>query len=435
MLPRWVVRLPVSGDASSGEFQHAYPRDLARFVRERWSSDDPLPEPAVLECILSVCYQVSLLREEERPITFRLILAEPERLPADDRPPSGLHRLEFSNARPLDVEELRRLSPAADFDRSLVGVRLDGEPEIWGLVHSGPRRRSEDGAPDVPMLPDAPVVRVSGPGQMEVAHSPTAVARLDGGRLSDSFATVYDSDWLSAAFASERAELVELHRAAREEAEGPWAELDPDVSRKMAQRMVRRLISAVRDSRHGGTIVIVPPDLAGELAGGNRYISTKYRFAGDEPRRLFRALIISLTNTLAATYGRAGHETVGWDEYEADRDEALSDLEEAILEFSHLGAGLAAVDGAVVMTKRFELLGFGGEISGDLPDVKTVTRAIDIEGDHVATELTEGVGTRHRSAYRLCGAMPEAISVVVSQDGSVRFVKQKDGMVTYWDQA
>jgi hypothetical protein len=49
-------------------------------------------------------------------------------------------------------------------------------------------------------------------------------------------------------------------------------------------------------------------------------------------------------------------------------------------------------------------------------------------------EPTETVGTRHRATYRLCQRVHEAMAIVVSQDGSVRFVAHKNGAVTYWDQ-
>lgn len=97
-------------------------------------------------------------------------------------------------------------------------------------------------------------------------------------------------------------------------------------------------------------------------------------------------------------------------------------------------AGLFAVDGAVVLTKRFELLGFGGEISGALEQVSVVARALDAEGEQIEEEFTDGVGARHRSVYRLCHAVHNIIAVVISQDGNIRFVKWKDGIVTYWDQ-
>jgi hypothetical protein len=69
------------------------------------------------------------------------------------------------------------------------------------------------------------------------------------------------------------------------------------------------------------------------------------------------------------------------------------------------------------MSKRNELLGFGGMISGRLPDIGTVWRALDLEGEEVAEEGTGNVGARHRSAYRLAGALPGSVSVVISQDG------------------
>jgi hypothetical protein len=53
------------------------------------------------------------------------------------------------------------------------------------------------------------------------------------------------------------------------------------------------------------------------------------------------------------------------------------------------------------MYKHNELLGFGGMISGRLPDVEGVWRALDLEGEEVAEEGTGNVGARHRSAYRL----------------------------------
>jgi hypothetical protein len=198
---------------------------------------------------------------------------------------------------------------------------------------------------------------------------------------------------------------------------------------------VKRIVSAIRNSRHGGTIVIIPPDLADDILD-DQYVALKYKFAEDEPRRRFRTLIVGAMNTLARSYGGTTRsEAVGWEAYEASSDEKLSDLDEAIFEVAHLIASLSAVDGAVVMTQRFEVLGFGGEISGGLPSVEIVAKALDIEGNEVVEEPTEGFGTRHRSAYRLSNALPSVITVVISQDGNVRFIKYKDGAVTYWDQA
>jgi DNA integrity scanning protein DisA with diadenylate cyclase activity len=73
-------------------------------------------------------------------------------------------------------------------------------------------------------------------------------------------------------------------------------------------------------------------------------------------------------------------------------------------------------------------------ISGRLPAVRTVARALDLEGERVAEDETDNVGARHRSAYRLVNALPGSVAIVISQDGGVRFVCQKGGRVTYWEQ-
>jgi Probable sensor domain DACNV len=424
--------------------QDAYPADLARFVCGAWDEEraGPLPDEGTVETLISGCYQASLLREEERTVTFRVILCDPECLPPNEGPPGGIHRLEFPEPREFDIQELRRLSPAADYYRSLIGVCVDegGELKIWGLVHSGRwwLRVGLGGRDAPPPLPRALVLRVHGPGRIAADVGQETICKLDEGRISDVSMDVFRSRWLPDTFAPVRQELAEIHDGLRDQARKKgqvWARLDNDITRVIGQHTIKRIIAAVRDSHHGGTVVIVPPNLADDILEG-RYVSLKYRFVDAEPRRRFRTLIVDVMSELARSHaGTPARDPVGWDDYEAARDVSLSLLDEAIFEVAHLIAGLTAVDGAVVMTQRFEMLGFGGEISGDLPPAETIERAIDVEADETIEEPTDGVGTRHRSAYRLCKALGGLIAVVISQDGNVRFIKRKDGAVTYWDQA
>ncbi len=434
---------------------YAYPNDLARFVRACWedhaggaddSGHEPTeaPETPVLERLISTCYQASLLREEERPVTFRAILVAPEDLPEGGGPPGGLHRLAFGEPMPFDERELRRLSPAADFERSMIGVRRGegGELEIWGIVHSGARwlRVARGGREGSAPLPPVPVVRAEGPGHLTVSRGSEFVAELAGGRIVGSRTDVLPSRWMGGFFAPVRDELAELHEEARLEAAArgeAWAPLDPELPRMIARRMYRRLFSALSEARHGATIVTFPPERAGEVLDG--YVSLKHTFAGGEHRRRFRDLIVDTMNRLARAHGRDEEasypKAVGWEEYSRSEDRELAAIDEALFEFANLVAGLAAVDGAVVMTDRGELLGFGGEISGELEPVLSVEKALDPEGEITVPEGVEAVGTRHRSAYRLAAAVPDALLAVVFQDGNVRFVANIDGVVTCWDQA
>jgi hypothetical protein len=85
------------------------------------------------------------------------------------------------------------------------------------------------------------------------------------------------------------------------------------------------------------------------------------------------------------------------------------------------------------MNRRFELLGFGGEITVATP-VPQIHRAVDLEAEQTIAEVVDGVGTRHRSVYRLCLAHPGTLAFVVSQDGTVSVVHAPRGEVICWDQ-
>ncbi|MBX9685464.1 MAG: hypothetical protein K2X27_02105 [Candidatus Obscuribacterales bacterium] len=422
---------------------HGYPQQLAAFVHEHWlevsngdAEESELPGLPMLEALISTAYQASLLREEERPLMFRMVLCEPESFPADDGPPLGLHRLIFDEYVPCVPQELKSLVHAANFYRSLLGIRLDGNsgPQIWGIVHSGTRwlHTQLGGKGSAPKLPSTLVINVTGPGCIEVCKGSVTVGQLSEGRVFGPSTNVFHSVWLQELFAETRAERTELHNQAKEHADADWATLDPELTHLIDQHMVKRVLAAIRAFRHGGTLIMVPPALAPELTASNRYINLRYKFVQDEPRARFRTLIVSMMNTLAENAQKEKHQ-ISWQDYQDSGDPRVSALDEAIFEMSHLIAALSTVDGAVVMTRRFELLGFGAEIRCDLANVSTVARALDLEGKRFKLESTRGVGTRHRSAYDMCHELRETLAIVISQDGGVRFIRWQDKQVTYWD--
>ena len=198
-----------------------------------------------------------------------------------------------------------------------------------------------------------------------------------------------------------------------------------------------RIISTMRESRQGGTLLYLPHHRLEEFTAKNPFITIKYQFREDATRQRLVKLMLQTLTRLTETYN---HETargkkLGWQEYVASNSGILALLEEAVFEAAHQVADFAAVDGAVVLTNRNHMLGFGGMIKGDFDQVNIVARALDAEGDQRLEEPTENVGTRHRSVYYLCHQIPEALGIVLSQDGNVRFIKRRNGRVTYWEQA
>lgn len=426
---------------------YAYPPQLAQFVRHAWEAARDAPPPmdeANLQHLLSVAYQASLLRDEDRTVRVRIVAAQPEEFPQQDGPPSGLQPLVFDKPVSYTPEELRRLSVAAKYHRALVGVSpLVGNKGcgIWGMLQSGPgwMQVAQGGRGPAPAPPpSALLVRVLGPGRMAVGYGSSTLAELRAGVVGGPGMDLFRSKWVPARFISGRSELAGLHAEARAQAEATgerWADLGPDVIRLASQAMVRRFLAAMVSAHHGGTVIMLPPETAEDAVRGNGPLRLKYAFRDGEPRRRYRGLILGLMRAIARAGGSAGMTSVDNDAYALLHDNELASSRDAIFEMSQLIAALSEVDGAVVLTKRFELLGFGAEIMGDLPDVQHVARALDLEAEDTVAEPLLADGTRHRSAYRLCSRLPDALALVVSQDGGVRFVAVQRGEVTFWDHA
>lgn len=417
--------------ASAPDRELAYPPDLARWVAARWPSDAPMGICfALFREALATAFQASMTSEEARPSRFRLLLTSPDALPAEGAPNHGVLRLRFDHSRPFDVEELRRLAPSAPFETSLVGAHEeDGALRIWGLAHSGPLWLAPTwgGRDPGPIWTIEPIVHVNGPGQIAVRRAGMLVGALENGAIVDATIDVFESAWLPAHFARER-EAVRSEHAARASS-GARSEVEHELVGRISQNMLRRCIQLVRSAHHGGLLLV--QDGAAPSSGVPSGLRLKYRFAPDEPAHRYRTLLLRLLDALADSTQKS---SIAYADFVASASAELEQVEQAIFEWSRVIANLAAIDGAVVLDKRFSVIGFGAEVSAELPSPTRVCRALDREGTRRRTEDVEAVGTRHRAAYRYVNDHPGALAIVVSHDGSVTFVANQGGDVVVWEQ-
>lgn len=411
-----------------------YPPDLARYVADHWPSEGAPLLASDLFCeVVSIAFQASLTSEEGRPTRFRLLVTPPERLPESGVPNEGVLRLEFARDRPLAADELRRLSPAAPFESALIGSHAtQGQLRIWGIAHSGPAwlNPTWGGRSPVPNWTYDPILHVTGPGQIAVRCAGKLVGAIERGALVDGFLDVFESDWLPALFAAER-ETVRREHAAQQSLMSVPTDAEHSLIGKIGQHMLRRAIQLIRNARHGGMILVVDaavPDAASALDG----VRLKYAFSEAEPPRRYRTLLLQILDRVASRTSKA---SVGWFDFALDESLELEKLERGVFELSRVIGGLAGIDGAVVLDKRLQLVGFGAEVSSDIPAPDRVWRALDLEGNERLPESIENVGTRHRAAYRFALHHPRGLAIVMSQDGGVSFVAQRDGAVVYWDQS
>ncbi|MGZ3474420.1 MAG: putative sensor domain DACNV-containing protein [Polyangiales bacterium] len=410
---------------------NTYPPDLARYVCDHWPIGTPLTVThAQLDEALAAAFHASLMAEEARPTRFRLLLTPSGRLPEAGVPNQGALRLMFDQSRSLHAEELRRLAPAVPFETALIGAYEEqGALRIWGIAHSGPAwlAPSWGGRSLVPNWTVDPIIHVKGPGQLAVRCAGKLIGALERGELVDAVMDVFESEWLPAMFAREREQVRAEHAALQVGSASPTA-VEHSLVGRVGQHMLRRTIQLVRGAHHGGMILVADLTDLRALAG----LRLKYRFGQDEPTHRYRTLLFQILEAVANSTTKP---SVGWSDFADDASRDLEKLERSVFEWSRVVANLAEIDGAVVLDKRFGLLGFGAEVSAELPTPATVFRALDAEANVRRPEDIERVGTRHRAAYRFVNDHPHGLAIVVSHDGGVSFVANREGDVVIWEQS
>ena len=428
-----------------------YPQDLVQELLVLWRLVPPgmevlgpgcrsLPEVEVLEELVSTAYLVSQMREEARGLRFRLMLCEPEEVDEDGYGESlGLFTLEFTEPRPYNQYELLKLGPSIDYNNSLIGLRWrKGEGlQIWGLIHSGSRWMHviHGGSKQATPLPPALGLNIIGAGRIIVCRGVDILAQLSGGRIITPATNVFRSEWVARRFARVRDELSAIHASNPRMETGQWARIDPAFIPALYLEFFKHVISTVRRSGHGGTIISFPAGMDELVAHDNPYIDLKYRFEEGAPRNQLRNIVLGIMEELARVCGRfyGSEYLAGWKDYATLKTEELSMLDERVFKFARFIARLTGVDGAVVTTEGLELIGFGGIIQGAMEMGGMVARALDPEGTRRQVERVESGGTRHRSLYYLCHKLHDALGIIVSQDAKASVVTWNDDKVTFWD--
>jgi hypothetical protein len=161
--------------------------------------------------------------------------------------------------------------------------------------------------------------------------------------------------------------------------------------------------------RHGGAFVIVPD--AARSAIQLRY-PTEPLALGDE--------LVKLWLALARTHRLLG------DKLSAEALEQSRVLRHRVWSTAASIGHLSAHDGCVLLDRRMTLHGFGGTIDTEAGSsgrtyADSRTKALLAED-----QLLSRFGHRHRSAYQLCKAVPNAIAFVISQDGDLPVFSSDD---------
>lgn len=421
-----------------------YPRDVAQAIFAYKQShpslhkqSDPLPLTVrQLESLISACYQASLLREEGRSTRFVACVAEPEQFPILQKREDRATPLLLRTPIAFRAQELRRLAPALDRNRTVIGVRPVGptdstEMQVWGIVDGANLNwggHLEDDYGEL-TLPRGFFASVLGPAHLHIGIG-TADFYLRSGTLQFMDSPQLSAwPWVSDVFAA-AIEMVGEYVASATRPLGDlatWKTVCKGQAALLLERLLRRVLKGIARQAHGGAIVVIPRDQTHA-----EHLRVKYGFNEPGDVRVHSAFLAkakamatwSSRFNLLSSAAREEAASSLVDRIDAEVGDTREDLFAASTGFV---TQLAAVDGAVVLDDQLVVKGFGAELV-DLPEVGRPISEIGLDGRQ-RDVAQEEFGTRHRSMFRFVSHHSRAIGLVLSQDGGGRVVVKEDGRV------
>jgi hypothetical protein len=341
----------------------AYPagRAVARRVREHFArhldAAELVPEVEHIEALIDAAFWTSLRREEGYVPTISLALVHPA---------LTLHPLRFAHRLPLSPATLAKVAPAVERP----GIHLcvsaeDGVLSVWGATRTLP--------------PFCMVLEVAAPGLIVVKQ------HRGGEHLKFANIAVLEADQIKIVDenASTLPDCPSLLTSLLGFDTASWSD---------SVNVLVQLAVSMRAHKRGGLLLVVPAD------------TDRWR----------ESIIAPIPYALDPPFSRLA-ELVALDGDERNRpwEDALGRAVDAV-------AGLTAVDGATILSDRYDLLAFGAKITRrrGSPPVEQTTVTEPVEGGTADIVHPSSLGgTRHLSAAQFAHDQQDSVALVASQDG------------------
>jgi hypothetical protein len=317
------------------------------------------PDAETIEALIDAAFWASLRREESFVPKISLAFLTPAEAP---------YPLRFERPLPLEPGRLAKVAPAVERAGIHLGVHRDGDGLwVWGTVRTIP--------------PLCVVVEVAAPGLLVIKHH--------RGGEAGKFVNV-------AVLEGDQVKVVDEQASSLPDCpplltsllgfESPASWID-------SVNVLVQLAVSMRAHGRGGILLVVPDSTESWQESIVRPIPYAVSPPFDVLGRLNRAT-------------SAGKRARAW--------------QDAVTRVVDVIAGLTAVDGATIMTTKYDLLAFGAKIARrkGSPQVEQVTVTEPIEGGVAAVmHPTQLGGTRHLSAAQFVHDQRDTVVLVASQDG------------------
>lgn len=433
--------------------KYIYPSDITAETKKRWSSvqkiyknisEPNFPIDIHLQNILDVIYHSSFTTEESRKTAVRIAYVHPKDVDTSKNfinhhsPPIKL--LKCIN---YNVGELLKIAPAFNPNYSILVVAPHNEVSsindesnplvIWGVMNIGQDyfdlingRESAALSP-----PNFLTISVTAPGFITISTGGQILFRVRNGQvvyptideISESIIGNYLQDTAKDLYIDVCKELKVKKYAKDDSNEYPF---------QLYFRTIANIMRQTREHFHGGTYIIVPNELTIEDERLKDRVSLKYQI---EPVKIWDELIAELVAS-RKYFNKVFNKNISLVELKENVrfDSQRENAEQKIFEFEFFASKLSGVDGVVLLNKKLDILGFGGEIIASSNSLQTVRKALDPFGKKWKEVSIQAFGTRHRSALRFCSSYENSCAFVISQDGSVRAIKREGAFVYMWDE-
>lgn len=320
---------------------------------------------------------------------------------------------------PLEPKSLAKIALATEPEQTVICVypRTRGRLAIWGLLRLGTAwdrgRRdcffSPIGGP-TKQPPDFLRIQSVAPGHIAVDTREGTLASFRSGVLEDRPAPILSLPGVL---------TTEIHE---------WSKsfgLPEPAHRSSFQDVFRAVASGILSHGHGGLLLISPDEHA-----SHPVLKFAYRCrpaSQDLAERLREDVRTSVAAGDCTQHGGnslpRGHrcDTV-FDSYLTAR--------EALLDACAFVAALTRIDGAVVLSRRLELLGYGARVEAASPTHVYETREANGGARRRFRVLARGL--RFRAAAAFCKSTPGALAFIASQDGGLAILWNPGEAVVMW---
>jgi hypothetical protein len=426
-----------------------YPKDLIPILKRKWKQWEKdsycelpiLPTNAELAILLDVAFQATCFTEEGRRPGFRIIYYSPEECKKDQECvyKDYIRPLPLDRDRPYKASEVSRLAPAAELTRLMMCVtniskdQRNPKLRIWGMLDVGDSWWKYIHTEDMEQTSPPPnflTITSSSPGELSLSAQGHLLLILKSGKIFYPTRNVLEDGPVADFFKEAKSKLCKDVSNSLN-----LSVLDSDYEGLIHwfyNSFLERILFYIRQKQYGGTIIVIPSRITKDDIRLTDWVKIKYPCSYDFAWPLIVQNSVKEHKDYNSYFPLVSSKQATTKEIfleYATRIAKEREWEKALVDASRTIAALTSVDGAVLMTDRFRVIGFGAEVTVGSPLLKEIFVATMPKSN---SDSIESYGTRHRAAFRFCSRLEDSVAFVVSHDGGVKAVKCIGGDVFLW---